>query len=397
MFYTRRGCSVLFQNELPSSQWHQSTTKPGSVFHNFILSLAHTHTYANTQVGVERRHVERRTRGAPVRLPAGAQCCYSILVLFLLELDYHNSYLEHLLYCCRSRQVYDLLAETADEKVLSLSLFLLLSSFKILIVVIADVITIAKARASGLALNITRYIMRNGWQLIDVTGLPTTWGRWDNYSLNYYQPWYDNRGINSLEILSWLVSADRLSGGDPTFMAGFNELFLNYSYGINMINQKITQTTDDNYSDDELAYLPYYTWLHTKSEAAKAEFKASINRSYKINYSEKSSLWLTVYAAYAGHMPSADQRAVKWTLADWTWSLVDWPTQNSERLDIRINPDSGKEGVALQSTTVLPYNERSFFKWNGNPFILDEGSGFSEADPGAWLLPYYMAKYHKFI
>ena len=34
-------------------------------------------------------------------------------------------------------------------------------------------------------------------------------------------------------------------------------------YGLNMVNQKITFPADDNFSDDELAFLPYFTYLYT--------------------------------------------------------------------------------------------------------------------------------------
>ena len=34
-------------------------------------------------------------------------------------------------------------------------------------------------------------------------------------------------------------------------------------YGLNLVNQKITFPLDDNYSDDELAFLPYFTYFFT--------------------------------------------------------------------------------------------------------------------------------------
>lgn len=34
-------------------------------------------------------------------------------------------------------------------------------------------------------------------------------------------------------------------------------------YARNMINQKITFPRDDNFSDDELAFLPYFVYFHT--------------------------------------------------------------------------------------------------------------------------------------
>ena len=34
-----------------------------------------------------------------------------------------------------------------------------------------------------------------------------------------------------------------------------------HGYGENVINTKITQPSDDNYSDDELNFLPYLTYF----------------------------------------------------------------------------------------------------------------------------------------
>ena len=47
--------------------------------------------------------------------------------------------------------------------------------------------------------------------------------------------------------------------------------------------------------------------------------------------------------------------------------------------------------------TILPAYERAQTRWNSNPHDLDGGSGTSEGDPGAWLMPYFMAKYSGII
>ena len=46
---------------------------------------------------------------------------------------------------------------------------------------------------------------------------------------------------------------------------------------------------------------------------------------------------------------------------------------------------------------ILPAYERGQLRWNSNPHDLDGGSGTMEGDPGAWLMPYYMARYHGLI
>eukprot|EP01127_Copromyxa_protea_P019902 TRINITY_DN6553_c0_g1_i2.p1 TRINITY_DN6553_c0_g1~~TRINITY_DN6553_c0_g1_i2.p1 ORF type:complete len:615 (-),score=101.90 TRINITY_DN6553_c0_g1_i2:48-1892(-) len=107
--------------------------------------------------------------------------------------------------------VYRLLAETAEEK----------------------------ARAYRLIDNITRYIVENDFQLIDVTGKPTTWGRWDPYNLNQRVDWYIQRGLNSVQIISWLISAYATTE-DPYFLQAYQELASRQNaYLINVVNPKI--------------------------------------------------------------------------------------------------------------------------------------------------------------
>ncbi len=43
----------------------------------------------------------------------------------------------------------------------------------------------------------------------------------------------------------------------------------------------------------------------------------------------------------------------------------------------------------LQHTKLLPPDERTIHKWNGGPYDLDDGDGFSEEDPTVFLLSYW--------
>jgi hypothetical protein len=47
---------------------------------------------------------------------------------------------------------------------------------------------------------------------------------------------------------------------------------------------------------------------------------------------------------------------------------------------------------------VLPADERHFDRWNRNPFLPDDGNDGTVEDNGsAFLLPYWMGRYHGFI
>ncbi len=85
-------------------------------------------------------------------------------------------------------------------------------------------------------------------------------------------------------------------------------------------------------------------------------------------------------------------------LVTWPLELVDWPYQNSHRTDIRINPEMNRNyQYGTESATKLPNNEVGRFRWNADPFTMDGGSGRVENEPGPFLLPYWLARFHGFI
>lgn len=50
-----------------------------------------------------------------------------------------------------------------------------------------------------------------------------------------------------------------------------------------------------------------------------------------------------------------------------------------------------------QSVSVLPANERTQLRWNGNPYLLDSIGSNNEMDPGPWLMPYWLARWIKML
>ncbi len=87
-----------------------------------------------------------------------------------------------------------------------------------------------------------------------------------------------------------------------------------------------------------------------------------------------------------------------WNLQTWPLDLVDWPTHNSHRMDLRFDPNYPNLGsTSWENAGVYPANERVQGRWNGDPHDLDGGSGFTEMDAGAWLLPYWLARAFQLI
>ena len=79
--------------------------------------------------------------------------------------------------------------------------------------------------------------------------------------------------------------------------------------------------------------------------------------------------------------------------------LIEWPVDNSQREDVVYERSVDRwDHTHTQSSharSPLPANERRQGRWNANPWdITAGGDGRVEMDPGAWLLPYWMARYH---
>ena len=91
-----------------------------------------------------------------------------------------------------------------------------------------------------------------------------------------------------------------------------------------------------------------------------------------------------------------------WNLRTWQLELVRWPVNNSQRIDIEYAHTTNRFGRAhvqqKHSGSPLPANERRQDRWNANPWDVSDGwDGMAEGDPGAWLLPYWMARYYGII
>lgn len=244
-------------------------------------------------------------------------------------------------------------------------------------------------------------IVRNGYVLFGYGGLRTRWGVWSPQYTNGARDWSDQRGLNSLQMLSFLASAVKAAGGPSNAPAVLLEAEAELQnatnqYNLNMQNQKIEAPSDDNYSDDELAFLPLFPLL--RAQPTNPDALACRSRTFGYVRRERNPLWAAMYLATTPTGESMDADAandVVWALQQWPLEQIAWDTENSVRSDVRFNPNVNRDQQHwTQSVRVLPGRERSQFRWNADPFALDAGDGGGvEFDPGAWLAPYWLARW----
>jgi hypothetical protein len=252
-----------------------------------------------------------------------------------------------------------------------------------------------KVRVKNLVNRIMNHIVDNNFLLIDLDGKPTRWGVWTPDSLNFANNWWYERGINSLQILSFLKAAVHITG-DNKFEKAYQNLVQKHHYAENTIEQKMYGPFDINHSDDELAFLPYYIlFRYADDPALRQVYTKSIQRSWNAEQADRIPIWNII--ASASLKKDCDLKIAHEELQLIPTDLITWTMENSHRWDLPEDQLTDRFGYA-QAVKPIPTPERGISKWNSNTYRYDSGSNGSGEDDGAFfLLPYWMGRYHGFF
>jgi hypothetical protein len=263
-----------------------------------------------------------------------------------------------------------------------------------------------KQRIAALYDKIIGHIVRNNWYLIDSDGQPTLWGRWHPEYVNWFPPSIVDRKLNSVEIIAGLQFAHRITGKALYREKAF-ELFQQHGYLTNILSslKLIAPTTgfihqgndmgdEWNHSDDQLAFDTYWT-LHRYAfnDTLRRRYAGVVADHFELEKHERIPIWNVVTAMTGAK--DFDLEGALWTLRRFPLDLISWTVRNSHREDITKLP---KNFRSQQLKELLPPGERRISRWNTHPFIMDGGDGGRIEFAGdEFLLPYWMARYHKLI
>lgn len=239
---------------------------------------------------------------------------------------------------------------------------------------------------------IATHLAENGWKLIDVDGKPTRWGRWDPDYFTTEEGLYD-RGLQCLQVLSFMKTAEILAG-DPQAGDAYQRL-VELGYPDHTLRQRNTFPPDGVlHFLDELAFWSYPNLLtYEKDPLLRAIYRRSLERTYEVTRIEQNPWFNFVYGALTGNECEVDQ-SVK-HLREWPLDLRIWSFKNSHRADLHTPPGYGvyKAGIRAFSP-----RETEPMRWDHWTMKSDGGSGGRDViEPGAWLLAYWMGRYHGFI
>ncbi len=285
---------------------------------------------------------------------------------------------------------YDLVAQTAQEQ--------------------AEVAAVVRA--------ITDHLLAHDYTLTDHDGTPTRWAVFGPAALNHDRTWFEERGLNSLSMLTYLRVTSHVTGDDK-YDAVARTLIDAHGYAMNLLHPKMSLGVGGgNQSDDEMAFMNYYHLLKYEQDP---EVRQAVARSlydyWQLERPERNPFFNLVAAMSLQGTTFTDAYGTQdlslpdalWlddtvdTLTRFPTDLVDWGLANSHRLDVRplpahVRPDAGDSHGLRIDGKVLPVDERMVFHWNHDPYQLDYGgTGGRLADGTSFLLPYYMALHHRVL
>jgi hypothetical protein len=247
-----------------------------------------------------------------------------------------------------------------------------------------------RQRIRATVTRIADHILEHGYNLTDITGRPTTWGRWSREYFNS-QAGAPDSALNSLELLSLLKTAAHITG-DAKYEAEYHTAAIDLKY-LEQTTRLLELTHEINYSDEELAMLSFYpVWVYERDPKFLEFYRRAVNEWWQNIRREKNPLWTLIYLQSKPTNP-VDLAGAVWTLYRTPMDLIEWTVRNSGRRDITMDRQRGRFREA-QATVLLAPDERPVMKWNGNPFQVDGGNGGRSEDDGSFfLLPYWMGRY----
>lgn len=236
---------------------------------------------------------------------------------------------------------------------------------------------------------LTDHIIDNGWCLRDLDGKPTVWAQWSPDFI-YHPARTDERGLNSLEALSFMAVANALFPS-AKYADGKNQL-IEWGYVDNILRQKITFPHYTRF-DDRLAFLSYYPLLRYETDPAiRAAAMRSLQRSWEIKRIEKQTWFNFIYGALTGNECEAENAVEHLRL--YPLDTINYVYQNSHRDDL-ANPPGYRN--YLEEWKPFTPRDVGWQRWNRSFQQLDGGGGHGIQDPSGWLDAYWMGRYYGMI
>lgn len=251
-----------------------------------------------------------------------------------------------------------------------------------------------KQRVRDLAAQIMDHIIDGGFVLIDIDGTHTRWAVWSPDRLLEDANWQSERPGNAAEILSCLKVTHYLTG-DAKYEAAYRKLAIDFGYADIARAPKPTAPSESTHIDSELRCMMFPGLLKCETDPElRAKYLEGLEQWHDVVGIDHSPYFDFTYAVWGAEAVDFERAAAY--LRAHPLDLIHWTMDNTKREDIDLV--RRPEIEPLQTSRLLPADERDIMRWDKNPWMAVSGNGgHTEAAGTAWLLPYWMGRYYGFI
>lgn len=234
------------------------------------------------------------------------------------------------------------------------------------------------------------YLIAGDLNLLDIDGKHTHWGVWNPDTINNDPDWRAERGINSAEMLSYLLTTWHITGDDK-----YRELYLdlvhNHNFAENARHAKVFDPAWITHIDDTLLALVYRgLMVYETDPELLAIYRASLDEWYAGIRNEQNPWFNFTYQLLTGDTVQLDDSL--FFLRDTPLDLISYYVDQRQREDLDIVRAPILED--LQTSRLLPPSERATVRWDKNPWEASGGeSGRTEWAPTFWLVAYWMGRH----
>ncbi len=234
------------------------------------------------------------------------------------------------------------------------------------------------------------HILDHGYQLIDLDGKPTRWGRWDPEYAKKGEGFL-SRALNSLEALAYMRTAWTITG-EERFKNAYEELqdlgYLEYIKSFN--HQGRFQPTE---FDDRLSFFVYYCLLTLENDPTlHSLYQRCLERFWETERIEHHPWFNFLYGLLTGN--DCEIEASMEHLRAWPLDLHSQPFTAEHRSDLFEEP--GYISYGKGKKVLSPRERGGGMKWGYNPYRL-KGNARAIEDPAPWLCAYWLGRYAGFI
>lgn len=241
---------------------------------------------------------------------------------------------------------------------------------------------------------ITEHIINNNYRLIDHDGLPTTWACWNPDLLNHNDKWFFERGINSLELLSFLKVSYHISGNEK-YKKLYDSFVKSNHYPLNAMQHKI-RDAHICHIDDNLGFVAALTLLRLEEdENLRSIYLCGLEDHWEYEKVEKQPMFCFIHAAMTGR--DSDLAQGVQSLREIPLDLTHYTLENSKRKDIIYDTEQEEWHEPPQVKYPLPFDERNVSRPDSSVFVLDVAARNSIQDGTVFLLPYWIGRYYNLI